>query len=109
MNTAQLQLDAQNVGIGTRHMIQIGAQTFNIIGIGTDPLIEPSSTSGNTVFTIGHSVSGSYENFNTIRCLRHAAANRIDRLSGRDRHHGARTIRELELYLHRIEHHAVPG
>ena len=65
MNTAQLQLDAQNVGIGTRHMIQIGAQTFNIIG-GTDPLIQPSQTSGNTVFTIGHSVSGSYENFNTF-------------------------------------------
>ena len=65
MNTAQLQLDAQNVGIGTRHMIQIGAQTFNIIG-GTDPLIQPSLTSGNTVFTIGHSVSGSYENFNTF-------------------------------------------
>jgi hypothetical protein len=65
MNTAQLQLDAQNVGIGTRHMIQIGAQTFNIIG-GTDPLIQPSQTSGNTVFTIGHSVSGSYESFNTF-------------------------------------------
>jgi hypothetical protein len=65
MNTAQLQLDAQNVGVGTRHMIQIGAQTFNIIG-GTDPLIQPSLTSGNTVFTIGHSVSGSYENFNTF-------------------------------------------
>jgi hypothetical protein len=65
MNTAQLQLDAQNVGIGTRHMIQIGAQTFNIIG-GTDPLIQPSLTSSNTVFTIGHSVSGSYENFNTF-------------------------------------------
>jgi hypothetical protein len=65
MNTAQLQLDAQNVGVGTRHVIQIGAQTFNIIG-GTDPLIQPSLTSGNTVFTIGHSVSGSYENFNTF-------------------------------------------
>jgi hypothetical protein len=65
MNTAQIQLDAQNVGIGTRHMIQIGAQTFNIIG-GTDPLIQPSQTSGNTVYTIGHSVSGSYENFNTF-------------------------------------------
>ena len=66
MNTAQIQLDAQNVGIGTRHMIQIGAQTFNIIGIGTDPIIQPSLTSSNTVFTIGHSVSGSYENFNTF-------------------------------------------
>jgi hypothetical protein len=63
--TAQLQLNAQNVGIGLRHTIQIGAQSFNIIGIGTDPTIIPASTS-NTVFTIGHSVSGSYENFNTF-------------------------------------------
>ena len=65
-NTAQIQLNSQNVGIGTRHTIQIGAQTFNIVGIGTDPIIEPSSTGTNTVFTIGHSVSGSYENFNTF-------------------------------------------
>jgi hypothetical protein len=64
-NTAQIQLDAQSVGIGARHLIQIGAQTFNIIG-GTDPLIQPSLTSSNTVFTIGHSVSGSYENFNSF-------------------------------------------
>jgi hypothetical protein len=65
-NTAQIQLDAQNVGIGTRHTIQIGAQTFNIVGIGGDPIIEPSSSGTNTVFTIGHSASGSYENFNTF-------------------------------------------
>jgi hypothetical protein len=65
LNTAQIQLDAQSVGIGARHLIQIGAQSFNIIG-GTDPLIQPSSTGSNTVFTIGHSVSGSYENFNSF-------------------------------------------
>jgi hypothetical protein len=65
-NTAQIQLDAQNTGIGSRHAIQIGAQNFNIVGIGTDPIIEPSQTGTNTVFTIGHSVSGSYENFNTF-------------------------------------------
>jgi hypothetical protein len=65
-NTAQIQLNSQNVGVGTRHTIQIGAQTFNIIGIGSDPIIEPSASGANTVFTIGHSVSGSYENFNTF-------------------------------------------
>jgi hypothetical protein len=65
LTTAQIQLDAQNIGIGTRHFIQIGAQTFNVIG-GTDVLIQPSLTGSNTVFTIGHSVSGSYENFNTF-------------------------------------------
>jgi hypothetical protein len=65
-STVQIQLDAQNVGIGARHQIQIGAQSFNIVGMGTDPTIIPSSTATNTVFTIGHSVSGSYENFNTF-------------------------------------------
>jgi hypothetical protein len=65
-STAQIQLNAQNVGIGTRHTIQVGAQSFNIIGIGTDPTIVASDASNNTVFTIGHSVSGSYENFNTF-------------------------------------------
>ena len=65
-STAQLRINAQNVGVGVRHTIQIGAQSFNIIGIGTDPTIVPSENSSNTVFTIGHSVSGSYENFNTF-------------------------------------------
>jgi hypothetical protein len=66
-NTAQIQLNSQNVDVGTRHTIQIGAQTFDIIGIGSDPTIQPSSSgTTNTVFTIGHSVSGSYENFNTF-------------------------------------------
>jgi len=66
LTTSQIQLDAKNAGIGTRHTIQVGAQSFDIIGIGTDPTISPSSSSSNTVFTIGHSVSGSYENFNTF-------------------------------------------
>ena len=65
-STAQLRINAQNVGVGVRHTIQVGAQSFNIIGIGTDPTIVPSENSSNTVFTIGHSVSGSYENFNTF-------------------------------------------
>jgi hypothetical protein len=66
INTAQILLDSKNTDVGTRHTIQIGAQTFNIIGIGSDPIIEPSNSGTNTVFTIGHSVSGSYENFNTF-------------------------------------------
>jgi hypothetical protein len=64
--TDQIQLDARNTGIGTRHLIQIGAQSFNIIGIGTDPTIIPSATANYSVFTIGHSVSGNYESFNTF-------------------------------------------
>jgi hypothetical protein len=64
--TSQINLNTQNVGVGVRHTIQIGAQTFNLIGIGSTLIIEPNATSANTVFTIGHSVSGSYENFNTF-------------------------------------------
>jgi hypothetical protein len=64
-NTAQIQLSSQSVGVGDRHTIQVGAQSFNIIGA-TDVLIQPNSTGSNTVFTIGHSVSGSYESFNTF-------------------------------------------
>ncbi len=64
--TDQIQLDARNTGIGKRHLIQIGAQSFNIIGIGTDPTIIPSPSATYFVFTIGHSVSGSYESFNTF-------------------------------------------
>jgi hypothetical protein len=51
--------------IGTRHQIQIGAQVIDIVGSATDPIIEPSSTTSNTVYTIGHSVKSTTENFNT--------------------------------------------
>jgi hypothetical protein len=63
-STSTIVLDARNSAIGTRHEIQIGGQTVNIVGIAQDPQIVPN-TSANTVFTIGHSVSGSFESFNT--------------------------------------------
>ena len=62
-DTTQIVLNAGNGSIGARHEIEIGAQTINILGIASNPLIVPNSTSTNTVFTIGHTVSGSYENF----------------------------------------------
>jgi hypothetical protein len=65
--TSQIELDAHNSSIGTRHEIQTGAQTVNIgAGLASDPLIVPNATATNTVFTIGHVVSGTYENFNTF-------------------------------------------
>ncbi len=64
-STSQIELDARNSAIGVRHEIQIGAQTVNIVGIQSDPLIVPNATATNTVFTIGHAVSGSFENFDT--------------------------------------------
>ena len=64
-STSQIELDAHNSAIGARHEIQTGAQTVNIVGIASDPLIVPNATATNTVFTIGHAVSGTFENFNT--------------------------------------------
>ena len=58
-------LDAHNSSIGVRHEIQIGAQTVDVLGIASDPQIAPNATATNTVFTIGHAVSGTFENFNT--------------------------------------------
>ena len=55
----------QPAASGARHLVQVGAQVFNI-STGTDPIIEPNGTGSNTVFTIGHSVSGRFENFNTF-------------------------------------------
>ena len=64
-NTSAITLDAHNVSFGTRHEIQIGAQVINIPALTTDPLISPSSTTSNTVYTIGHSATATAENFNT--------------------------------------------
>jgi len=64
-STSQITLDARNSAVGARHEIQIGAQTIDIVGIQSDPLIVPNATATNTVFTIGHAVSGTYENFDT--------------------------------------------
>jgi hypothetical protein len=62
-SSTEIDLDARNSSIGTRHEIQIGAQTIDIVGIASDPLIVPNSTT--SVFTIGHAVSGTFENFIT--------------------------------------------
>lgn len=63
-STTEIVLDARNSAVGVRHEIQTGAQTVNIVGIPTDPQIVPNA-SANSIFTIGHAVSGTYENFDT--------------------------------------------
>jgi hypothetical protein len=65
-STSEIELNAQNGALGTRHEIQTGAQVVNVVGLPSDPVIVPNSTATNTVFTIGHVVSGTYENFNTF-------------------------------------------
>jgi hypothetical protein len=64
-NSAAITVDAKNTSIGTRHQIQIGAQPIDIVASSTNPIIEPSQTTSNTVYTIGHSVKSTTENFNT--------------------------------------------
>lgn len=64
-NSSQIVLDSLNSSIGARHEIEIGAQTVNIVGIASNPVIVPNATDTNTVYTIGHSVSGTFENFVT--------------------------------------------
>ncbi|MGO9715600.1 MAG: DUF4382 domain-containing protein [Steroidobacteraceae bacterium] len=65
-DTSQITVDARNSSIGARHVIQDGAQVTDIIGIASDPVIVPSTTGANTVFTIGHSLSGTFESFVTF-------------------------------------------
>ena len=64
-DASNIVLDAHNSAIGVRHEIQIGAQSVDVLGIASDPQIAPNATATNTVFTIGHAVSGTFENFNT--------------------------------------------
>jgi hypothetical protein len=64
-STSQISLDARNSAIGSRAEIMTGAQTVQIVGIASDPEIVPNSSATNSVFTIGHSTSGTFENFNT--------------------------------------------
>jgi hypothetical protein len=67
-DTSGIDVDIANVGIGLRHEIQVGAQLINLIGLSSDPLIVPSTTTAtpNAVFTIGHSVSSTTESFDTF-------------------------------------------
>jgi hypothetical protein len=46
-------------------VIQVGAESINIVGMASDPLIEPSSTSSYLLFAIGHTLAGTVENFTT--------------------------------------------
>jgi hypothetical protein len=67
-NSSGIEVDIANAGIGVRHEIQVGAQLINLIGLSSDPQIIPSTTTttSNSVFTIGHSVSSTTENFDTF-------------------------------------------
>lgn len=66
LNSADLDLDIHNAGIGQRHQIDIGAQTIDLTGLPADPLIVPDGTTTAIVFAIGHASTASVDNFNTF-------------------------------------------
>ncbi len=63
-NGSEIDVDIHNSSVGPRHAIQIGAQYINTSGLSSDPLITPNPTASTLVFAIGHTVSGTVENFN---------------------------------------------
>jgi hypothetical protein len=64
-DSSAISVDPRNTSIGTRHQIQVGAESINIVGLASDPLIEPNSAGSNLLFAIGHAVSGSVSNYST--------------------------------------------
>ena len=63
-DTSAISLDVLNTSIGLRHQIQLGSQAINILGLSSDPQIAPA-TSSTTIFSIGHSSTGTSESFNS--------------------------------------------
>ena len=63
-DSTSIDLNVANAGIGPRHQILIGSQFVNLVGLASDPVIAPNS-SVPALFSIGHRVSSTVENFNT--------------------------------------------
>jgi hypothetical protein len=64
-DSSSIDLNARNGSIGARHQIQVGAQVIDIVGLSSDPLIVPNPTAANSVYSIGHALSSTVENFDT--------------------------------------------
>ncbi len=64
INSSALDLDVHNAALGQRHLIQIGAQVIDVSTLTQDPLISDGAATAE-LFSIGHAVSSSVENFNT--------------------------------------------
>jgi hypothetical protein len=63
-DSTSIVLNVANGNIGARHLIQLGSQTTNLVGLSSNPTITPSSSTA-TVFSIGHASSSTVESFNT--------------------------------------------
>jgi hypothetical protein len=64
-NSSEIDLTRSNASIGTRDLIQVGADSIDIVGMSSDPLIVPSTTVSTLIFSIAHRASGTVENFIT--------------------------------------------
>jgi hypothetical protein len=64
-DASSIDLDVHNAAIGQRHFIQVGAQLFDLSGLSQDPMISPNASATAQLFSIGHAVSSTTENFNT--------------------------------------------
>jgi hypothetical protein len=64
-DSSAITLDVLNSSIGLRHQIQVGSQIVDLVGLSSDPVITPSTTSAATAFAIAHAASGSVESFDT--------------------------------------------
>jgi hypothetical protein len=63
-DTSSIVLDPASSNFGARHEILIGSQLVNLVGLGSNPTITPGTSSAG-VFSIGHVVSSTVENFET--------------------------------------------
>jgi hypothetical protein len=63
-DSSSIVLDPATSNFGSRHLIQIGSQIINLVGLASDPSITPA-TSSSVVFSIGHAAASTVENFET--------------------------------------------
>ena len=64
IDTSSIVLDPASSNFGLRHEILIGSQLVNLVGLASNPTITPGTGSAG-VFSIGHVVSSTVENFET--------------------------------------------
>jgi hypothetical protein len=63
-DTSSIVLNPASSNFGQRHEILIGSQLVNLVGLASNPTITPGTSSAG-VFSIGHVVSSTVENFET--------------------------------------------
>jgi hypothetical protein len=64
-NSSAITLDVLNSSIGLRHQIQIGSEIIDLVGLSSDPVIAPATTSSAVIFAIAHAASSTVESFDS--------------------------------------------